>query len=107
MDYRIRHLIAYIEHEITGSLSVDRMARIAGTSHSGLRTLFRRYVGVTPHRFVKKLRLERARVMLCSEVISVKEAMSAVGYSDFSHFVRDFERAYGLSPRRYRREFFR
>jgi len=38
---------------------------------------------------------------------SVKEIMAAVGCSDQSHFVKDFERAYGLSPCRYRQEVFR
>ena len=107
MDYRVRLVIETIQRDLVAPLDVQRLAAIAGISPSGLRAIFRRSLGLSPHRFVKKLRLDSARVRLTSETASVKEIMASVGYSDPSHFVRDFERAYGLSPVRFRRSLFK
>lgn len=106
MDYRVRiSLIAMLTH-LSGELDAPRIAESAGVSCSELRVLFKRDLGHTPCRFLKRLRLERARHLLCAKPLSVKEVCGQVGYRDQSHFVRDFARAYGQSPRRYRREFF-
>jgi AraC-like DNA-binding protein len=106
VDYRIRQLLTLVNKDIECGRNVPALADMAGVSPSTLRILFVKHFGVPPKRFIKGMRLERARYLLCSEPMSVKEAMYAVGLSDESHFVREFERAYGLSPQRYRRKFF-
>jgi AraC-like DNA-binding protein len=106
VDYRIRQLLALVNREIHRPFGVEQLASAAGLSPTGLRVLFIRDLGVPPYRFIKRLRLERARYLLCSQPLTVKETMNAVGLSDESHFVREFERAYGLSPKRYRQRFF-
>jgi transcriptional regulator GlxA family with amidase domain len=106
MDYRARAVIASMLRDLPKTQSVDSLALAVGLSASGLRVLFKRTVGVSPGRFLKKLRLEHARALLLTQSLSVKQIMAAVGYSDESHFVRDFQRAHGLSPRRYRQVFF-
>jgi AraC-like DNA-binding protein len=104
MDHRTRRVIEAVIQNPACARTVVEMARIAGTSQSGLRLMLRDTLGLGPKRFLKKVRLERARVLLLSDTHRVKEIMGLVGYSDFSHFARDFERAYGLPPRQYRRE---
>jgi AraC-like DNA-binding protein len=46
--------------------------------------------------------MERARYLLETSFLSVKEIAYSVGLSDESHFVRDFKKAYGAPPTRYR-----
>ena len=48
------------------------------------------------------LRLERAKHLLDTSFLSVKEITHSVGLNDESHFVRDFKKAYGASPTLYR-----
>lgn len=83
------------------------VAKRGGLSTSGLRLLFRAELGISPSKYLKRLRLESARLMLCTELRSVKETMALVGFQDESHFVRDFEAIFGLSPLRYRRRYFK
>jgi len=56
--------------------------------------------------YLKKLRMERARHQLETTDLQIKEIAARAGYSESSHFVRDFEKAYDLSPRRYRAQCF-
>ena len=106
MDYRIRTLVDLVQADLAHDIDVGRLASIVGMSVPGLRLLFKRDVGLPPQRFIKQLRLERARSILCSQMLSVKEVMVIVGFRDESHFVKDFARRYGLSPLRYRQQFF-
>lgn len=47
--------------------------------------------------------MERARYLLETSFLSVKEITHTVGLNDESHFVRDFKKAYGTPPARYRK----
>jgi len=49
--------------------------------------------------------MERAKVLLESSFLSVKEIAFQVGLNDESHFVRDFKSTYGYSPALYRSRF--
>lgn len=56
-------------------------------------------------RFLRLLRMERAKDLLESSFLSVKEIGYRVGLNDESHFVRDFKSVYGSSPACYRTQF--
>jgi len=52
--------------------------------------------------YLRLLRMERAKYLLETSFLSVKEITHSVGLNDESHFVRDFKKAYGAPPARYR-----
>jgi hypothetical protein len=58
-----------------------------------------------PIRYLRLLRMERAKDLLESSFLSVKEIAFQVGLNDESHFVRDFKSTYGFSPALYRSQF--
>ena len=58
-----------------------------------------------PIRYLRLLRMERAKDLLESSFLSVKEIAFQVGVNDESHFVRDFKSTYGFSPALYRSHF--
>ena len=58
-----------------------------------------------PIRYLRLLRMERAKGLLESSFLSVKEIAYQVGLNDESHFVRDFKSTYGYSPALYRSHF--
>jgi transcriptional regulator GlxA family with amidase domain len=102
IDHRVRTVIQLLQNNPAQQIALDELAASIRISPAGLRLLFRRHVGISPLRYLKQLRLERARVLLCTTHLSVKEVMVTVGCADESHFVRDFEKTHGLSPARYR-----
>jgi AraC-like DNA-binding protein len=64
--------------------------------------LFKSITGMPPAKYLKSLRLQHAATLLTTTFLSVKEIVRRVGCSDDSHFVRDFKRAYGMTPSAYR-----
>jgi AraC-like DNA-binding protein len=67
-------------------------------SQSAFAHLFKSVTGVSPYQFVKRLRLDQARVLLVEERRSVTEAAATVGYSSLSHFINEFKRHFGVTP---------
>jgi AraC-like DNA-binding protein len=98
---RIQQAMAFIEANAARRLSVAAVARHVAMSPSHFAHRFRDVASVSPMRFLKHVRLERARSLLLAEGLSVAEAAERVGYASASHFTRDFKRLFGLAPARY------
>ena len=92
-----------IERDYAGSLSVEALARTAGCSTSHFIRTFCRAYGMTPARWLRRRRLERARELLTSTPVPVTEICDAVGYASLGTFSREFRRETGESPTTYRR----
>jgi transcriptional regulator GlxA family with amidase domain len=102
MDRRIRRVIDLIEQESNRGLSLAGMARVARLSPSRLRHKFKAEVGVTPTTYLQTLRLRRAKELLTTNELSVKEVKAAVGITSDSYFTRQYKRAFGVTPSRSR-----
>jgi AraC-like DNA-binding protein len=64
---------------------------------------FRQAFGETPHAFLTRVRLERARDLLTISTRSVTEICFEVGFNSLGSFSTLFRRQVGLSPAEYRR----
>jgi AraC-like DNA-binding protein len=93
--------IAYMREDLSRPLAVSELADVVAMSQSNFAHLFKSATGVSPHRFVKRLRLDQARVLLVEEGLTVTEAATQVGYSSLSHFINEFKRHFGVTPRAY------
>lgn len=78
------------------------MAKAAGLSRAHFLRSFRHVFGVTPHEYVVRLRIERARMALARGA-SVTEACMEVGFSSLGTFSRTFAARVGESPRAWQR----
>jgi AraC-like DNA-binding protein len=101
-DPRIDWAVAEIGRRMADGVTIADLARAVNLSQSRFAHLFREQMGKSPSRYLRQRRLERAKLLLESTFLSVKEVMAAVGSNDPSHFCRDFRRAYGASPRAWR-----
>lgn len=83
--------------------TLQELAHAVGANRFVLLRAFRRAVGVPPHAFLLRLRVERARALLAHGA-EISHVSLELGFADQSHLTRIFKRVFGLSPGAYRRE---
>jgi AraC-like DNA-binding protein len=82
--------------------SLQELADAVGANRFVLLRQFRRRVGLPPHAYVLRLRVERARSLLARGA-DIADVAFLLGFSDQSHFSRLFKRVVGIPPGDYRR----
>jgi transcriptional regulator GlxA family with amidase domain len=105
VDKRVEKIIQMMRDDVRGELSLAEFAQSVNLSVWRLCHIFKSDVGMPPIRYLRLLRMERAKDLLESSFLSVKEIAFRVGLNDESHFVRDFKSTYGYSPALYRSHF--
>lgn len=84
--------------------TVEQAAREAGCSHRHLITVFRHATGLAPREYARILRLQAVLAATHHDHgLAWAEAALAAGYSDQSHFNREFRAFSGLTPSAWRR----
>jgi AraC family transcriptional regulator len=102
MDTRVRAVIDKMRHLLGDRHSVRDVARSVNLSPRRLGQLFKVEIGVSPMQFLRNVRMRRAQVLLQSSFLSIKEVTFQSGFTDVSHFVRDFKQYYGVTPSEFR-----
>lgn len=90
----------FLEDNADRSVSLDELAQVAGLSTFHLCRLFRRQVGLPPHKYHVQVKVARAKSLLRSG-LSIASAAQAAGFYDQSQFGRHFKRLVGVTPGRY------
>lgn len=98
VDRRITWAVGHMQRHLAEPLGITDLAALVNLSPSRFRHLFRTQIGIGPAQYLQRLRLRRARLLLERTFLTVKEVMALVGYSDPSHFARDFRRCHGVAP---------
>ena len=99
----VHRAVQHIHQNIGAPLGVAGIAATTGVGVTHFSNTFRQVTGVTPHRYVLRSRIERARELLRMTSLSVGEIAAAVGFAGQSHFCTAFRRETGVTPSRYRR----
>lgn len=97
---QIRMAIEHMRREFAEPLRVADIANRVGMSVSSFHEHFKRVTSMTPLLYQKQLRLREARHLMLTTGMHAAEAGFTVGYTDASHFNRDYKRQFGLPPRR-------
>ena len=103
-EYRsdpVTRAISYIRGHLADQLTVADLADHVCLSPSAFAHLFRDITGMAPYQFIKGVRMERARELLVEGELNVSAIARGVGYSSLSHFVNEFKRYFGVTPRSY------
>jgi AraC family transcriptional regulator len=85
-------------------LSLDEMAQSIDLSTAHFARMFRKSTGETPHQFVLRQRVERAKAMLRDPDARVLAVAVACGFKTQQHFAQVFCDVCGVSPTRYRQD---
>ncbi|MBQ6565314.1 MAG: helix-turn-helix domain-containing protein [Clostridia bacterium] len=92
----------YILNHLSEELSLDQLSQTFYLSKYYIIHLFQDLIGLSPHQYITKQRLNR-----CADAIrsgtSISEAYLSCGFHDYSGFYRAFVKEYGESPRSYQK----
>ena len=94
---------SYLHANLDRAVTVAEAAREACLSPFHFHRLFASFHGVTPHRYLTRLRLAHARALLRSGTRTVADVASACGFASLGTFTTTFTRHVGVSPARFRR----
>src|SRR5207244_10638571 len=101
---RLRRIKELVQAKMEDDLSLDEMAQSVGLSTAHFARMFRKSTGETPHQFVLRQRLERAKEMLRAPDARVLDVAVACGFKTQQHFAQAFRDVWGVSPTEYRQD---
>jgi AraC family transcriptional regulator len=89
---------AYIEDTLGQRISLSQLAAVAGVSRFHFARQFRASSGESAMAYLRRVRIERAKSVLCQRDITITELALSLGFADQSHFTRAFRRQVGIAP---------
>ena len=96
----ISRAVHFIEQNSSERVTLQVLARLANLSLFRFATVFRRETGTSPHRYLCRVRVENAK-MLLSRGVPLAVVASEAGFFDQSHFSRHFKTHCGMTPGKY------
>src|SRR5438445_6690976 len=102
---RLRRIKELVHAKMEDDLSLDEMAQSLGLSTAHFVRMFRKSTGETPHQFVLRQKVERAKSMLRAPGARVLDVAVACGFKTQQHFAQVFRDICGISPTGYRQDF--
>lgn len=101
-DMDIAKVQDWIEEHHQESLSIDGVAEQFGLSATGLKRRLKKATDLSFTQYLQAVRVEKAKKLLLSTSMSVREISYAVGYENQSFFIRIFKKITDTTPSRYR-----
>jgi AraC-like DNA-binding protein len=92
-----------LERKLVARLSLAEIARECGLSVGYFTRAFRVSTGNTPHQWLQRCRLDKAKSLLLESAMPIADIAAILGFADQSHLTRTFTRMVGQSPATWRR----
>ena len=102
VDTGIGRVLDLIHAELPNALSLSQMIAASGLPRARFLASFRARTGVSPHQYILRERLARARLLLEKTTRSIGDVAAEVGCANAGHLAQLFRRHLGLSPRAWR-----
>lgn len=93
----------YIYQHYSDDLNLEMLAEKVYLSSGYLSFIFKKETGMNLNRFIRVVRMEKAKELLCTTNMKVAQVSEEVGFANVSYFCRSFREYYGSSPESYRK----
>ncbi len=97
-DHRNDKLLEFLYKHITKNITLEELANNYGTSLSSFQRLFKRKLGVSPHKWIKDQRLHHSRFQMQYTQKPISQIYLDLGYEDLAHFSKEFKKKFGYNP---------
>ena len=92
----------YIAAHYGDEMSVERLSELVYMAPSYLSSVFKKETGQNLNRFIKSVRMEKAKDLLEQTMMKIVDISTACGYPNVSYFCSSFREYYGISPQKFR-----
>jgi len=99
---RLRRITEYIDRNLDAPLTLRELSALTGLSVFHFARTFKERTGLSPHQYVLRRRVDRAKELLSDCRASLAEIALRCGFSHQSHFTRAFHLLSGMTPTRWR-----
>lgn len=98
------HVMIQAMHDMAENAvcSLSEIAENAGVSEAYFCRTFKAYTGFRPFEYLNRLKIQKAKELLCSSALPIGEIAGEVGYESHSYFSMLFKRYVGVTPAEYR-----
>lgn len=103
----ITQSIEYIYSHINGKISIEEIAEHVHLSPSHFSRLFVKEMGVSASEYIRQKKIERAKNLLQYSDYSFIRISNYLSFSSQSHFINTFEKYVGMTPKKYREQYYR
>lgn len=102
LETRFFHKAGFFNVMILSVIKLSDLATLVGISQFHFSRSFKKSVGISPHKYVMKQRVERAKSLLKNSGLSVTEIALLCGFNSHSHLGKSFRQLTGFTPKEYR-----
>ena len=102
-DAEFEAITAHLRAHLAEPMTLERIAKASSMSVSRLKLLFRDMAQMGPIEYLLRLRVERAKELICEGAMNFTQISEAVGFSSLHYFSRVFKSIAGLSPSEYKK----
>ena len=101
--WKLARVEKFIENNLSGPIRLSTLSQLINLSESQFRRAFKAATGVSPHRWILMMRVERAKELLLEGELKMVDIALSTGFVEQSHFNRLFSRMTGQPPKVWQR----
>ncbi|MFW2489527.1 helix-turn-helix transcriptional regulator [Clostridium chromiireducens] len=101
-NFVINRILKHLHLNIESQISLKQLSSDLNLSEGYISDCFKKHMGITIMKYAKKIRIDRAKVLLVTTTNSILEISLTLGFHDQSHFHKVFKYFTGVSPSEYR-----
>lgn len=98
----LKRVLACMDERLADPLTLSELAALARVSVRHFCRAFRTSTGCSPHQYLLRQRVERAKVLIAGDGMALADIAQAVGFADQSQFTRTFKQHVGMTPTAHR-----
>lgn len=99
---QIEKICKYLENNFFRNIALDELSLLVGFNKYYLIRTFTKVKGISPHKYLETIRIEKSKKML-EEGIPIIDVALRIGFADQSHYTNLFKALIGLTPRSYQK----
>lgn len=104
-DNPLHKAIGFVNENFLTVKKLSSLAEVSGVTVNYLCSLFKSKTGISPNRYIKRLKIRQAEKLLLFSDLQVKEIAEDIGYMSFSHFMSDFKEVLSSTPNSYKKRY--